>query len=114
MSINLKRIVHDDVSNSLTMFHILCEALMNSLHANANNITCRLLSLQDTLKEDNSEICCKLVDEIEVEDNGCGFDDDNFISFKTYRSDYKAQLGCKGIGRLSFLKLFSDVRYESY
>jgi len=29
-------------------------------------------------------------------------------------SDYKANLGCKGVGRFVFLKLFSDISYTSY
>ena len=31
-----------------------------------------------------------------VSDNGCGFDDNNFESFETLDSDYKATEGCRG------------------
>jgi hypothetical protein len=48
-----------------------------------------------------------------VSDNGCGFDDKNFESFETLDSDYKASDGCRGVGRLLWLKAFDFVRVES-
>lgn len=46
------------------------------------------------------------VRDIEIEDNGIGLNHDNFKSFKTSDSPYKAKKGGKGIGRLSWLKSF--------
>ena len=48
-----------------------------------------------------------------IEDNGIGFNDKNIESFRYLDTDYKASLGCKGVGRLLWLKAFGDVRVES-
>lgn len=48
-----------------------------------------------------------------IEDNGIGFDDDNFKSFCELDSMYRASRGCKGIGRLLWLKSFSSVEIDS-
>lgn len=48
-----------------------------------------------------------------VRDNGCGFDDSNLRSFETLDSDYKASEGCRGIGRLLWLKAFDSVQIKS-
>ena len=49
----------------------------------------------------------------EISDNGVGFDTKNFKSFNTLDSDLKASKGCHGIGRLLWLKVFSNVVIES-
>ncbi len=48
-----------------------------------------------------------------VEDNGIGFNDENMESFRTLDSEHKVQKGCRGIGRLLWLKAFKQVRVES-
>ncbi|MCB9473666.1 MAG: ATP-binding protein [Candidatus Delongbacteria bacterium] len=48
-----------------------------------------------------------------IEDNGIGFTDDNMLSFRTLDSEHKIQKGCRGIGRLLWLKAFKNVRVES-
>lgn len=48
-----------------------------------------------------------------VEDNGIGFDDANFTSFRTSDSEYKKQDGGRGVGRFLWLKEFESVRIES-
>lgn len=48
-----------------------------------------------------------------VHDNGCGFDDRNLESFETLDSDFKALDGCRGVGRLLWLKAFDSVRIRS-
>lgn len=48
-----------------------------------------------------------------ITDNGFGFNDDNYKSFKRVDSTHKYKLGCKGIGRLSWLKVFSNVTVDS-
>lgn len=48
-----------------------------------------------------------------VRDNGCGFDDANLRSFETLDSDYKADEGCRGVGRLLWLKAFESVQVAS-
>lgn len=49
-----------------------------------------------------------------ITDNGCGFDDANFTSFETLDSDHKIAKGCRGVGRLMWLKVFDLVEVESH
>ena len=48
-----------------------------------------------------------------VADNGLGFTDDNLNSFETLDTDFKARLGCRGVGRLLWLKAFERAKIES-
>ncbi|SIJ48858.1 Uncharacterised protein [Mycobacteroides abscessus subsp. abscessus] len=48
-----------------------------------------------------------------VEDNGVGFTPENMKSFETLDSDYKARVGCRGVGRLLWLKAFDRVSIKS-
>jgi hypothetical protein len=48
-----------------------------------------------------------------VEDNGVGFTHDNMTSFETLDTDFKASLGCRGVGRLVWLKAFDKVSVRS-
>lgn len=48
-----------------------------------------------------------------VEDNGVGFTPDNMTSFETLDTDFKASLGCRGVGRLLWLKAFDKVSVRS-
>ena len=43
----------------------------------------------------------------EITDNGAGFNDKNYVSFDIYGSDHKLEMGCKGVGRVLWLKAFS-------
>lgn len=49
-----------------------------------------------------------------ITDNGCGFDEANLKSFKTLDSDHKIDKGCRGVGRLMWLKVFDLVEIESH
>lgn len=49
-----------------------------------------------------------------ISDNGCGFDEANFKSFETLDSDHKIDKGCRGVGRLMWLKVFDQVEVESH
>lgn len=44
-----------------------------------------------------------------ITDNGVGFTDVNFESFQTLDSEHKIEKGCRGIGRLIWLKAFDRV-----
>jgi hypothetical protein len=48
-----------------------------------------------------------------VSDNGVGFNDDNYRSFKTSDTTRKSGKGGKGVGRLLWLKAFHQVSIES-
>ena len=49
----------------------------------------------------------------EIIDNGIGFNTDNFISFQTLDTEFKIDLGCRGVGRLLWLKAFNKVTVKS-
>ena len=44
-----------------------------------------------------------------IMDNGIGFNDDNLKSFETLDSEHKIDKGCRGVGRLLWLKAFKEV-----
>lgn len=48
-----------------------------------------------------------------ITDNGIGLDDDNYRSFRTYDSRRKSTRGGKGVGRLTWLKVFESAFVES-
>lgn len=48
-----------------------------------------------------------------IVDDGIGFTDDNLGSFKTLDSLHKVDKGCRGIGRLLWLKAFTQVQISS-
>jgi hypothetical protein len=48
-----------------------------------------------------------------IEDNGVGFTPDNMSAFETLDTDFKAALGCRGVGRLLWLKAFDRVSVRS-
>lgn len=49
----------------------------------------------------------------EIEDNGIGFTDENFESFKLVATKKKATIGGKGLGRFTWLKAFDRVFISS-
>lgn len=49
-----------------------------------------------------------------VLDNGEGFHDANMESFETLDSEYKSKHGCRGVGRLLWLKAFMKVEVASH
>ena len=48
-----------------------------------------------------------------VSDNGEGFHDKNMESFETLDSEYRSEYGCRGVGRLLWLKAFTKVEVRS-
>lgn len=55
----------------------------------------------------------KVITGFSVEDNGIGFTSDNMTSFETLDSDFKASIGCRGVGRLLWLVAFDNVQVSS-
>jgi hypothetical protein len=115
MFAEIGRIVDEDISNRITQFDVIFEAITNAIHANATKITCIFNSSDTPIKtiENSTEIVKKKVDAITVIDNGDGMDDNNYDSFCKYRSEYKKKLGAKGVGRFVFLKVYDSVKYKS-
>ena len=48
-----------------------------------------------------------------IEDNGIGFDNDNFESFRTLDTEHKVERGGRGVGRLLWIKCFEKVSLDS-
>lgn len=53
------------------------------------------------------------ITEFKITDTGIGFHSKNMLSFETLDSAYKAEQGCRGVGRLLWLKAFSNVEISS-
>ncbi len=102
--------ITDVVSRSndkISLQQAVCEAISNSLEANAKKIKVQFfLSDENLLKEQQ-------VSGFLIEDEGEGFTEKNRESFCRYMSRYKVKLGCKGIGRLTWLRIFKSVLIES-
>lgn len=103
---SIQTIVND--LKPITWKQVLYEAVTNAIQANATEI--KINFLQNSLDLENTK---KYIDSIIVEDNGDGFNEANTKSFREYRSTYKKHLGCKGIGRFLFLKIFNKVEIKS-
>lgn len=105
----------------------LFEAVVNSIHAieeagtstDAGRVTVTILRKPKEASLDLCDSKKRGPDALEdivgfrVEDNGIGFTDENMESFRTLDSEHKVQKGCRGIGRLLWLKAFKQVRVES-
>ena len=105
----------------------LFEAVVNSIHAleeaGISNVDGRIaitilrkakqgsLDLSDSKKKGPDAL--EDIIGFRIEDNGIGFTDENMASFRTLDSEHKVQKGCRGIGRLLWLKAFKQVRVES-
>lgn len=92
------------------------EALVNSIQAvskvNGNiHLTIIRSEIQNTL--DGSKPKDPNIIGFEIVDNGVGFDEDNYKSFKSSYSDFKADLGCKGVGRFVGLAVFKKIEVNS-
>lgn len=113
MYADIKRIVDEDISNRVNQIDVILEAITNAIHANATEINCFFNSSDTLLKLESSNIFTKKIDTIKVTDNGDGMNDLNYASFINYRTDYKKSLGCKGVGRFVFLKVYNYAHYTS-
>lgn len=102
---SIKDIVND--LQDVRWEQIVFEAVTNSLQANATNINIEFFSSSLEITKN------KYIDKIIIEDNGEGFIEKNIESFNNYRSSLKRDLGCKGIGRFLYLKIFEKIQIKS-
>lgn len=109
MKINLRSQIKK-LSNRINLFSVLNEAVVNSIQAGATKITIEFFrdSEQSELLDDKPKI-----NSVHISDNGEGFNRKNRESFSEYGTENKISEGCKGIGRLCYLKVFEDVTIES-
>jgi hypothetical protein len=108
---------------------LLClfEAVINSIHSiderNANpehgEIRIEVIRIPQTaliLEDGKSKRGAPPLEDItgfKITDNGVGFNSPNMTSFETLDSEYKANKGCRGVGRLLWLKAFKKIVVSS-
>ena len=90
----------------------LYEAIINSIEAieeaNRKDGEIRIRVIRDNTIDNIGSIYTP-IRSFEIIDNGIGFNDENFESFKTSDTTYKINMGGKGIGRFIWLKAFEKV-----
>ena len=89
------------------------EAVNNSLEAHASIIDITIHTSPWMFNEDEEALAQLAIESLSITDNGDGFNKRNLESFCEYLSDYKAKLGCKGVGRFTWLKVFNKVEIIS-
>lgn len=97
----------------------LFEAISNAIdaieeHNNGfinHSIRIRLIAVNDLASQGGDETF--VVDGFEIRDDGVGFDDKNLASFKEAHTLSKVKVGGKGVGRFTYLKVFSNIKVRS-
>lgn len=93
------------------------EAVVNSIHSLEENgnlttdgqITVQIIRSTQSKLNLNAENNQGEITGFTITDNGVGFNDENMDSFETLDSDHKIEKGCRGVGRLLWLKAFDKV-----
>jgi hypothetical protein len=87
------------------------EAVVNSIHSieeKGNSDTGKVVLRINRATQESLDFDAKSLPPIlgfTITDNGCGFNETNFKSFETLDSDHKIDKGCRGVGRLMWLKV---------
>lgn len=97
------------------------ETVVNSIHAleekgnlkTTGKITLRIQRTKQLSIATTDDTSFPDIEGFIVEDNGVGFNDENLESFETLDSDHKIDKGCRGVGRLLWLKAFEEVKIDS-
>ncbi len=111
MKVQIKNILNQ-FNKDIPFLQPLYETIVNSLEANATEIIVEF-QRSEVFMVDNEPIGAKITG-FTISDNGDGFNQNNRESFTEYLSDNKKDLGCKGIGRFTWLKVFDDIKIESF
>ncbi len=109
MQVDLNRAVSNFKLQTKNILIPVYEALTNSIHACATKINITFI-VESQLQMDGSD---GKIEKIIITDNGQGLTQENIDSFLTLYSSHKVKLGGKGVGRLSFLKVFNEVKFHS-
>lgn len=100
----------------------LFEAVVNSIHAIDERIEAEEnYTMEDAFikvsfvrsAQQNTDDSQPPITGFVIDDNGIGMNSDNYDSFQWLDSTYKASKGCKGVGRLLWLKAYSYVKINS-
>lgn len=112
-SVKIKNILRQ-FNKKIPFLQPVYESIVNSLEAGATNV---LVEFEEEsmplLAEQNIPIDKKIIG-FKIIDDGEGFNEKNLVSFQDYLSDTKLSLGCKGVGRFTWLKVFQDIKVESH
>ena len=99
----------------------LFEAVVNSIHSIeefSNDMSAGSISVE-IIRSSQGSLDLKKADQVEkivgfkITDTGIGFNDLNMESFETLDTDHKVDKGCRGVGRLLWLKAFKRVKVQS-
>lgn len=96
----------DTFKTKIEFLQPIYEAITNSLEAGAKTIEVKFI-------KSNNIFDYNRVEKVIISDDGEGFNEKNISSFAEYMSKYKVKLGCKGVGRFTWLKVFKKVDIES-
>jgi len=115
MKINIKQRIKNLNMGINDVWFPLYEAVVNSYQSiqekgniNTGNITIKISRKPTVLMDEIGD-----VDTIEIIDNGIGFDDKNYDAFLTSDTDNKIAIGGKGVGRLTWAKVFTSAKITS-
>ena len=97
----------------------LFEAISNAIDAieehkdgfPKHSILIRLIAAHDLAHQGGDDAL--VLDGFDISDDGVGFDDGNLASFQEAHTLSKVKVGGKGVGRFTFLKVFSSVHIRS-
>lgn len=97
----------------------LFEAISNAIDAIGEHkdgfakhlIRIRLVAMLDLAHQGGDDAF--VLDGFDISDDGVGFDDANLASFKEAHTLSKVKVGGKGVGRFTFLKVFSSVHIRT-
>jgi len=117
MKINFKGLVDLHILPSTEPLLPLYEAIVNSIQSieesGIKNGRIDIEIQREPQMQIFSESWETDIENIIIKDNGIGFNKQNFESFDTYATDFKLEKGCKGVGRIMWLKAFSRVEIDS-
>jgi len=113
--VNIENVVrHYDFGNENGFLFCLYETISNALYCSSDNSDIRI-TIKLTREYKANELTAvdeEVINAVSVTDNGVGFTDKNFENFtkKIYETNHECG---KGLGRVSFLKVFNNVDIES-
>ncbi|WP_186130338.1 ATP-binding protein [Burkholderia gladioli] len=97
--------LYEAISNSVDAIEEHRDGFIN------HSIRIRLVASNDLAHQAGDDTL--VVDGFDVIDDGVGFNDKNLASFKEAHTLSKVKVGGRGVGRFTFLKVFSSVRIRS-
>lgn len=115
MKFNFKNRVRNFKFSVNDVFVPLYEAIINSIQAIDEKQNFENSYIDIRIERDSYRIAdfTAGIFSIEITDNGIGFLEHNYESFCTSDSDYKVEIGGKGVGRINYLKAFELVKVNS-